>query len=84
VGLVFGHLEAPVAAVLALNGSRGEQGMNALRLIVGVVVGIGAAELTVATLGGGARSLALTTFAAAAVTHAMGGAARPHDHVARR
>ena len=38
---------APIAAVVALNASRGERGANAVRMLVGVVVGIVAEELAV-------------------------------------
>lgn len=38
---------APIAAVIALNASRGERGLNALRLLTGVLLGIGVAEVTV-------------------------------------
>jgi hypothetical protein len=65
---------APIAAVVALNASRGERGSNAVRLLVGVVVGIVAGELTVGALGGGYGTLALATFAAMAVAVALGGA----------
>jgi uncharacterized membrane protein YgaE (UPF0421/DUF939 family) len=44
---------APIAAVVALNASRGERGSNAVRLLVGVVVGIVAGELALGALGGG-------------------------------
>ena len=65
---------APIAAFVALNASLGERGRNALRLLLGVVVGIVAGELTVAALGGGYGSLALAVFAATAVARAFGGA----------
>jgi Fusaric acid resistance protein-like len=65
---------APIAAFVALNASRGERGRNALRLLLGVVIGIVAGELTIAALGGGYLSLALAVFAAAAVARALGGA----------
>ena len=58
---------APIAAVVGLNASRGERGSRALRLLVGVVVGIVAGELAVGALGGGYGTLALATFAAMAV-----------------
>jgi hypothetical protein len=64
---------APIAAVIALNASRGERGLNALRLLLGVVVGIVAGELTLTALGGGYASLALAVFAATAVARALGG-----------
>jgi hypothetical protein len=65
---------APMAAVVALNTSRGERGANALRLLVGVVVGIVAGELAVGALGGSYGTLALATFAAMAGAVALGGA----------
>jgi hypothetical protein len=65
---------APIAAFVALNASLGERGRNAVRLLLGVVVGIIAGELTIAALGGGYGSLALAVFAATAVARALGGA----------
>jgi fusaric acid resistance family protein len=65
---------APIAAFVALNASRGERGRNALRLLLGVVIGIVAGELTILTLGGGYGSLALAVFAATAAARALGGA----------
>jgi hypothetical protein len=74
---VFDHHEpffAPIAAVVALNASRGERGSNAVRLLVGVIVGIVVGELAIGALGGGYGTLALATFAAMAVAVALGGA----------
>jgi uncharacterized membrane protein YgaE (UPF0421/DUF939 family) len=74
---VFAHEDpffAPIAAVIALNTSLGERGLNALRLLFGVMVGIAAGELTIAVLGAGYGRLALATFAAMAVAYALGGA----------
>jgi hypothetical protein len=65
---------APITAVIALNASRGERGSNAVRLLLGVVVGIVAGELAIGALGGGYGTLALATFAAMAVAVALGGA----------
>lgn len=65
---------APIAAFVGLNASLGERGRNALRLLLGVIVGIVAGELTIAALGGGYGSLALAVFAATAVARALGGA----------
>ena len=45
-----------------------------MRLLLGVVVGVVAGEITVAALGGGYGSLALAVFAATAVARALGGA----------
>jgi hypothetical protein len=64
---------APIAAVVALNASVGERGRNALRLLLGVVVGIVLGELTIAVLGGGYVSLAVAVFAATAVARILGG-----------
>ena len=64
---------APIAAVLGLNASLGERGRNAVRLLLGVVIGVVAGELTIAGLGGGYGSLALAVFAATAVARALGG-----------
>ena len=65
---------APIAAVVALNASRGQRGANALRLLAGVVVGIVAGELAISALGGGYGTLALAIFTAMAAAFALGGA----------
>jgi hypothetical protein len=65
---------APIAAVIALNAPLGERGRNAIRLLLGVVVGIAAAELSIAALGDGYWTLAVATFAAMSVALALGGA----------
>jgi uncharacterized membrane protein YgaE (UPF0421/DUF939 family) len=65
---------APIAAVVALNTSLGERGLNTIRLLLGVVVGIVAGELSIGALGSGYVTLALATFAAMAVARALGGA----------
>lgn len=65
---------APVAAVIALNATVGERGLNAVRLMQGVVVGIIVGELTLALLGGEPGSLALATFVAMTIAVALGGA----------
>jgi hypothetical protein len=73
---VLGHPEpffAPVAAVIALNTVLGERGRNAVRLLQGVLVGIGTGEITLLLLGPGYGSLALATFVAMIVANAVGG-----------
>ena len=65
---------APIAALVSLNTSFGERGLNALRLVQGVVLGIGVGELTLLALGGGYGSLALATFVALTIARALGGA----------
>lgn len=74
---IAGHADpffAPLAAFIALNAPLGERGRNAMRLLLGVLIGIVAGELAIAVLGGGYVSLALSTFAALAVARALGGA----------
>jgi hypothetical protein len=65
---------APIAAVVALNASLGERGLNAVRLLQGVVVGIVVGELTLGLLGAGVEALALAVFVATAVARALGAA----------
>jgi hypothetical protein len=65
---------APVAAVIALNATLGERGLNAVRLLQGVGVGIVVGELTLAGLNDEPGSLALATFVAMAIAVALGGA----------
>lgn len=65
---------APISALVSLNTSLGERGLNALRLLEGVVLGIGVAELTLLALGGGYGSLALATFVSLVIARAFGGA----------
>jgi Fusaric acid resistance protein-like len=64
---------APIAALIALNTSLGERGLNAVRLLQGVVLGIVVGELTLAALAGGYASMALAIFAATALARALGG-----------
>ncbi len=74
---VFDHHEpffAPIAAVIALNASLGERGSNAMRLLLGVGVGIVVGELTVVVLNGGYPAVALATFVAMTIARALGGA----------
>lgn len=65
---------APIAALVSLNTPLGERGLNALRLLMGVMLGIGVAELTLLVLGGGYGPLALATFVSLAIARALGGA----------
>jgi uncharacterized membrane protein YgaE (UPF0421/DUF939 family) len=74
---VFNHDQpffAPVAAVIALNTSLGERGLQALRLLQGVVVGIVVGEVALVVLGGTPASLALAVFVAMLIARATGGA----------
>jgi uncharacterized membrane protein YgaE (UPF0421/DUF939 family) len=64
---------APIAALVALNTSLGERGLNAVRLLQGVFVGILIGELALAGLGGGYGTLAVAIFAATASARALNG-----------
>src|SRR6478672_11244427 len=63
---------APIAALVSLNTSLGERGLNALRLLEGVLLGIGVAEVTLLVTGGGYGSLALATFVALLLARTLG------------
>jgi len=74
---VSGHHDpffAPLSAVVALNAPLGERGRNTLRLLLGVVIGILVGELSIAVVGGGYGTLAVATFTAIVIAHALGGA----------
>jgi hypothetical protein len=64
---------APIAAVVALSAPLGERGVQVLRLVQGVFVGIVSGELAVGTLGGGYGTLALATFVAMIIALALSG-----------
>jgi uncharacterized membrane protein YgaE (UPF0421/DUF939 family) len=73
----FGHdrpFFAAIAAIVALNAPLGRRGGNAVRLLLGVIVGILVGELTLAALGSDTAALALATFAAMALATALDGA----------
>lgn len=65
---------APMAAVSALSASLVERGLMALRLLLGVLLGISVGELASAALGGGYAALATATFSATAIARMLGGA----------
>jgi uncharacterized membrane protein YgaE (UPF0421/DUF939 family) len=74
---VFHHHEpffAPIAALVSLNTSLGERGLNALRLLQGVVLGIVVAELTLLVLNGGYGALTLATFVSLVLARVLSGA----------
>jgi uncharacterized membrane protein YgaE (UPF0421/DUF939 family) len=64
---------APIAALVALNTSLGERGLNAVRLLQGVILGIVVGEATLLALAGGTASMAIAIFAAIALARALGG-----------
>ena len=74
---VFGHdhpFFAAIAAIVALNAPLGRRGGNALRLLLGVILGILVGELALAALGSDTAALAVATFAALALATALDGA----------
>jgi hypothetical protein len=64
---------APIGAVVALGAPLGERGRNALRLLLGVGLGIVVGELVLLTVDG-YGALAIATFTAMALAKALGGA----------
>lgn len=62
---------APIAAIVVLNFARGERGLHAVRLIIGVAIGIGCGELAVLLAGSTIVSLAAAVFVAMTVTMAV-------------
>ena len=65
---------APIAAVIGLNEVPGRRGSNAVRLLIGVVVGIVVGELAVAVAGGGVWTLTGATFTAMVIAQLIDGA----------
>lgn len=65
---------APMSAVVALNAPRGERGLQAVRLLAGIVLGILVGEAVVVLLGAAYAGVALASFLAMAIAHAAGGA----------
>jgi uncharacterized membrane protein YgaE (UPF0421/DUF939 family) len=64
---------APIAAVIALNAPLGRRGGNAVRLLLGVIVGILVGEFTVEALGSDWTALAVATFVAMAIATVLDG-----------
>jgi uncharacterized membrane protein YgaE (UPF0421/DUF939 family) len=74
---VAGHPDpffAPMAAVIALNAPRGERGLQAVRLLSGVVLGIVLGEVAAILIGRPYVAIALATFVAMSIARAAGGA----------
>ena len=55
---------APVAAIIALGATRAQRGRHAIELMIGVALGVGLADLLLATIGTGIAQLALVISAA--------------------
>lgn len=64
---------APIAAVVGLNAPVGRRGTNALKLLLGVFVGIAIGEATILTVGGGVGRLPVALLIAMCVAAALGG-----------
>lgn len=64
---------APIAAVVALNTARGDRGSNAIRLVLGVIVGILVGEAAIALNGRGFGSLGGATLGAMICALAISG-----------
>lgn len=64
---------APIAAVVGLNASLGQRGINALKLLLGVFVGIAVGEATILTVGGGVGRLPVALLLAMCLATALGG-----------
>ncbi|GAB3493273.1 FUSC family protein [Flexivirga lutea] len=65
---------APIAAVVALNTHRGERGTNAVRLLLGVILGIVVAEGAVEAMGAGYVTLAVATVVSMLLALVLGAA----------
>ena len=63
---------APISAVVALSAPTGERGLQAIRILSGVLLGIIVAELTVALIGGGYGRLAIACFVAMTIARVIG------------
>ncbi|WP_236519687.1 FUSC family protein [Sandaracinus amylolyticus] len=75
--LVADHAEpffAPIAAVVALNAPLGYRGVNAVRVVTGIVIGIVVGTAAFRIVGGGYGTLTLATFAAMVIATIVGGA----------
>ena len=75
-GLIQDHAPffAPIAAVIALNTVGGERGTNAVRMLLGVVIGIGVGEVSIAIAGGGYGTMVVAIAVAMTVAVALGAA----------
>ncbi|MFF9219717.1 FUSC family protein [Streptomyces viridosporus] len=62
---------APIAAMNALTANLGERGLQAVRLLQGVVLGLVVGELVLLTVGAGPGSMALGIFVALTAAHAV-------------
>lgn len=63
---------APIAAVVALTAPRGQRGMKAVQLLIGVFLGIVVGEIVVALMGAGYGRLAVAAFVALCGAAAIG------------
>jgi uncharacterized membrane protein YgaE (UPF0421/DUF939 family) len=64
---------APIAAMIALTANLGERGLNAARVLQGVILGLLVGQLVLVTVGTGAGAMALGIFVAATTARAVWG-----------
>lgn len=75
-GLIQDHSPffAPIAALIALNTVGGERGTNAVRMLVGVVIGIAVGEISLVLTGGGYVTMVVAIAVAMTIGIAVGAA----------
>jgi uncharacterized membrane protein YgaE (UPF0421/DUF939 family) len=64
---------APIAAVVGLNAAVGQRGINVLKLLLGVFIGIAVGEATIVAVGGGVGRLPFALVVAMCIAAALGG-----------
>ncbi|WP_055695031.1 FUSC family protein [Streptomyces prasinopilosus] len=64
---------APIAAMIALTADLGERGLHAVRLLLGVLLGLLVGQLVLATLGTGPGAMAFAVFVSLSVARAVRG-----------
>ncbi|MFI8305364.1 aromatic acid exporter family protein [Streptomyces sp. NPDC085927] len=62
---------APIAATIALTENLGERGLHAIRLLLGVILGLLVGQLVLATLGTGPGAMAFAVFVSLAAARAV-------------
>ncbi len=62
---------APITAMIALTADLGERGLHAIRLLLGVLLGLLVGQLVLATLGAGPGTMTLAVFVSLAVARAL-------------
>jgi uncharacterized membrane protein YgaE (UPF0421/DUF939 family) len=73
---------APVAAAVAMTAPRGERGARAVRLLLGVFLGIAVGEVVIVLMGAGYGRLAIASFLALVLAIGLGGSQLAVTHAA--